>query len=218
MFITDCSDAYNDGYRGNKLLYVKPNGLFVPVMVNCYLEYGGWTEIARQDSDCGVDHNCTWAEYKSGFGDIRACNWRGLDFIHHLTKEGTTILDAVILDELGVRAHAYYDNFRIQNETNNYLMDYAGYRPSTSHPAADGFGFGSSTMHIKGQPFFTYDQDRNNCALSTGTGWWFNSGCASVNLHLSLQTKVSKGSPYAQWPVNLNLRPITGYILQINRS
>ncbi|XP_041350848.1 fibroleukin-like [Gigantopelta aegis] len=218
QFYRDCSDAYNDGMRGLHLLYVKPDGLFVPLMVKCYLEYGGWTEIARQDSDCTVNHNRTWAEYKSEFGDANLCNWRGLDFIHHFTKEGTTILDAVVINEAGIRTHAYYDNFRIRNETDDYLMHYDGYRPFTSKPAEDGFGFGGSTLQAKDQPFVTYDRDRNNCALDTGTGWWFNSGCASVNLHLKLQAQVPQGSAYAQWPVNLSLRPITGYVLQIKRT
>ena len=44
-----------------------------------------WTVIVRRFDGSG-DYNRSWAEYKSGFGDVSGEAWLGNEYLHYLTN------------------------------------------------------------------------------------------------------------------------------------
>ncbi|XP_052888213.1 microfibril-associated glycoprotein 4-like [Anopheles moucheti] len=109
-----------------------------------------------------------WSEYKQGFGDLRGEHWLGLEKLHAIVKTRRHELLIVLEDFDGVIAYSHYDDFKIGDESEKYIIKSVGKYTGTA---------GDSFTHHKGELFTTYDQDNDNadenCAKSFVGGWWF---------------------------------------------
>ncbi|XP_065092001.1 angiopoietin-2-like [Ochlerotatus camptorhynchus] len=138
-----------------------------------------WTVIQRRElHDLQENFNRSWNEYKNGFGDLSYEFWFGNNFIHMLTYDDNVELRIELFDFEGNFAFAEYKTFRIDTEKFNFNLMISDYQGN----ASDAMGYHND------QDFSTYDQssDKSNgsfsCALTYGSGWWFNS-CAESNLN-----------------------------------
>uniref|UniRef100_A0A182PGU2 Fibrinogen C-terminal domain-containing protein n=1 Tax=Anopheles epiroticus TaxID=199890 RepID=A0A182PGU2_9DIPT len=138
-----------------------------------------WTVVQRRNwYDLQENFNRSWNEYKHGFGDLGYEFWMGNDFIHRLSYDDNVELRVELEDFDGNRAYAGYGTFRIESEKFNYNLMVADYHGNASDALA----------YHNDLDFSTYDRanDKSNggfpCALTFGSGWWFNS-CAASNLN-----------------------------------
>ncbi|XP_053668076.1 microfibril-associated glycoprotein 4-like [Anopheles marshallii] len=115
-----------------------------------------------------VDFYRNWTEYKQGFGDIHGEHWLGLDKLHMIVKSQRHELLIVLEDFDGVIAYAHYDDFKIGDESEKYVIKTVGQYTGTA---------GDSFTYHKGEVFSTYDQDNDkfsaNCAEVWRGAWWF---------------------------------------------
>uniref|UniRef100_A0A1S4GCF9 Fibrinogen C-terminal domain-containing protein n=2 Tax=Anopheles gambiae TaxID=7165 RepID=A0A1S4GCF9_ANOGA len=147
----------------------------------CEFATGGpaWTVVQRRNwYDLQENFNRSWNEYKYGFGDLGYEFWLGNDFIHRLSYDDNVELRIELEDFEGQRAYAGYGTFRMESEKFNYNLMVADYHGNASDALA----------YHNDHDFSTYDRanDKSNggfpCALTFGSGWWFNS-CAESNLN-----------------------------------
>uniref|UniRef100_A0A182K673 Fibrinogen C-terminal domain-containing protein n=1 Tax=Anopheles christyi TaxID=43041 RepID=A0A182K673_9DIPT len=138
-----------------------------------------WTVVQRRNwYDLQENFNRSWHEYKYGFGDLGYEFWMGNDFIHRLSYDDNVELRVELEDFEGHRAYAGYGTFRIESEKFNYNLMVADFQGNASDALA----------YHNDHDFSTYDRanDKSNggfpCALTFGSGWWFNS-CAASNLN-----------------------------------
>ncbi|XP_049285769.1 angiopoietin-2-like [Anopheles funestus] len=138
-----------------------------------------WTVIQRRNLyDLQENFNRSWNEYKFGFGDLGYEFWLGNDFIHRLSYDDNVELRVELEDFEGNKAYAEYGAFRIESEKFNYNIMISDYHGN----ASDGLAYHND------QDFSTYDRandrsvDSYPCALTFGSGWWFNR-CAASNLN-----------------------------------
>uniref|UniRef100_A0A182MGV0 Fibrinogen C-terminal domain-containing protein n=1 Tax=Anopheles culicifacies TaxID=139723 RepID=A0A182MGV0_9DIPT len=128
---------------------------------------GNWIVFQRRFNG-SVNFYRNWTEYKQGFGDLRGEHWLGLDKLHSILKPRKHELLIVLEDFDGVIAYAHYDDFKIGNESEKYVIKSVGRYTGTA---------GDSFTYHKDEQFSTYDQDNDkrsiNCAQSYGGAWWF---------------------------------------------
>ncbi|XP_021712214.1 angiopoietin-2-like [Aedes aegypti] len=142
-------------------------------------EGAAWTVIQRREhTDLQENFNRSWNEYKNGFGDLSNEFWFGNNFIHSLTYDDNVELRIELFDFEGNSAYAEYKTFRIDTEQFNFNLMVSDYHGNAS----------DAMSYHHDQDFSTYDHsnDKSNglfsCALTYGSGWWFNS-CAESNLN-----------------------------------
>uniref|UniRef100_A0A182LRI6 Fibrinogen C-terminal domain-containing protein n=1 Tax=Anopheles culicifacies TaxID=139723 RepID=A0A182LRI6_9DIPT len=127
-----------------------------------------WIVFQRR-FDGSVNFYRNWTEYKQGFGDLRGEHWLGLDKLHAIVKTRQHELLIVLEDFEGVIAYAHYDDFKIGNESEKYVLKSVGRYSGNA---------GDSFSRHKNQKFSTYDQDNDkdslNCAQSCGGAWWYS--------------------------------------------
>uniref|UniRef100_A0A182MUU8 Fibrinogen C-terminal domain-containing protein n=1 Tax=Anopheles culicifacies TaxID=139723 RepID=A0A182MUU8_9DIPT len=132
---------------------------------------GNWIVFQRRFNGL-VNFYRNWTEYKQGFGDLHGEHWLGLDKLHAIVKTRQHELLIVLEDFDGVIAYAHYDNFKIGDESEKYILKSVGSYTGTAND--------SLTYH-KGIQFSTYDQDNDQsdskCAELFGGAWWFSSCC-----------------------------------------
>lgn len=172
------------GERNSGVYQVTPDPKNVTIAVFCDMEShdGGWTVIQlRQDGS--VDFNRTWAEYRTGFGDLMVGEfWLGNDHIHLLTRNRVMVLRVELEDFNGMMEYAEYRLFRVAGERLRYRLSVGGY----SGTAGDALQFSKSYDH--NNRFFTTpdrDYDRypsGNCGAYYSSGWWFDA-CMASNLN-----------------------------------
>ncbi|XP_049547807.1 angiopoietin-1-like [Anopheles darlingi] len=139
----------------------------------------GWTVLQRRNLyDLQENFNRSWYEYKHGFGDLGYEFWYGNEFIHRLSYDDNVELRIELEDFEANRAYAEYGTFRMETEKFSYNLMISDYRGNAS----------DSLSYHNDQEFSTYDRSndksfgRYHCALTYGSGWWFNS-CAESNLN-----------------------------------
>ncbi|XP_050082492.1 angiopoietin-2-like [Anopheles aquasalis] len=139
----------------------------------------GWTVLQRRNLyDLQENFNRSWYEYKHGFGDMGYEFWYGNEFIHRLSYDDNVELRIELEDFEGNKAYAEYGTFRMETEKFHYNLMISDYRGNAS----------DSLSYHNDQEFSTYDRSndkssgRYHCALTYGSGWWFNS-CAESNLN-----------------------------------
>ncbi|XP_041747097.2 angiopoietin-2-like [Coregonus clupeaformis] len=180
----DCSDHMARGERNSGVYKVTPDPKNGTIAVFCDMEShgGGWTVIQlRQDGSVNFDR--TWAEYRTGFGDLMGGEfWLGNDHIHLLTRHRVMVLRVELEDFNSMMEYAEYRLFRVAGERLRYRLSVGGY----SGTAGDALQFSKSYNH--NNRFFTTpdrDYDRypsGNCGAYYSSGWWFDA-CMAANLN-----------------------------------
>lgn len=139
----------------------------------------GWTVIQRRGDFGGPENfNRSWADYKHGFGALDKEFWYGNDFIHQLTnEEGQVGLRVELLDFRGQRGVVQYSRFYVSSERSFYRLDIQGFGGNVS----------DSLLYHNQMYFSTFDSANDHsgdipCALSHGSGWWWNN-CLESNLN-----------------------------------
>lgn len=140
----------------------------------------GWTVIQRRGNfgRSRENFNCSWTDYKNGFGDLDKEFWYGNDFIHQLTNEdGQVELRIEMEDFSGHKGVVYYNRFYVSSERSYYRLDVQGFDGNVS----------DSLLYHNQMYFSTYDSANDHssdvpCALSHGSGWWWNN-CLESNLN-----------------------------------
>ncbi|XP_029010758.3 mucin-2-like [Betta splendens] len=190
----DCSDHLLQGARrsGVYLVTPDPSGTSFRVLCDMELAGGGWTLVQRRH-DGSVSFNRTWAEYRSGFGDLGGGEfWLGNHPIHLLTRDRDTVLRVELRDFDGLSKFAQYEQFRVASERLRYRLTVGGY----SGTAGDALRF-SRTYDHNHRAFTTPDKDHDrypsgNCGAYYSSGWWFDA-CMAANLNGRYYVKRYKG-------------------------
>ncbi|XP_062975256.1 angiopoietin-related protein 2-like [Elgaria multicarinata webbii] len=172
----DCKAAQQDGQTSG-ITMLQPTGARGIFQAWCDQEYdgGGWTVIQRRQ-DGSVNFFVTWQHYKNGFGNLEGEHWLGLESVHWLTRQGSYSLRVWMEDWSGRQAHAEYDTFALEPESDSYRLRLGRYQGSA----------GDSLSWHNGRQFSTLDRDHDaysgNCAHYQKGGWWYNM-CAHSNLN-----------------------------------
>uniref|UniRef100_A0A8C3A5Z3 Fibrinogen like 2 n=1 Tax=Cyclopterus lumpus TaxID=8103 RepID=A0A8C3A5Z3_CYCLU len=180
----DCSDHLLRGGTKNGVYLVTPDlrSRSFPVLCDMELHGGGWTLLQRRQ-DGSVSFNRTWAEYRSGFGELDGGEfWLGNTMIHLLTRDRDMVLRVELEDFGGVMEYAEYKQFRVASERMRYRLTVGSY----SGTAGDALRFSKSYDH-NNRAFTTPDRDHDrypsgNCGAYYNSGWWFDA-CMAANLN-----------------------------------
>ncbi|XP_022340180.2 ryncolin-1-like [Crassostrea virginica] len=132
-------------------------------------EGGGWTVIQRR-MDGSVDFDRSWKSYKEGFGNVEGEYWLGNEAIHLLTTKNKQELRVEMEKFTGEIAYSKYSTFSVGAESQRYKLTIGGYSGNA----------GDSLKLHNGMTFSTKGHDRNNCAKTYHSGWWFNH-CYTAN-------------------------------------
>jgi len=202
----DCDEVYKCGNNRSGVYEIWPRNRVIlkSIKVFCDMETngGGWTVIQRRgDFKRPKEYfEKSWSEYKSGFGDPRRDFWIGNDNIYAMTNQKRYYLRIDLMDFENRTRYAFYDQFWIENEGQNYqlhIYDFSG-------DAGD-----SLAKYHDGQMFSTFDRDNDNstdhCAKKHRGGWWYN-GCTASNLNGLYQgdsVKSADGVIWTSWKKNL---------------
>lgn len=143
---------------------------FEPINVLCDNQIAGSGWIVIQQRINGYeDFRRDWATYKKGFGNFEGDFFLGLENIHRLTSARRHELYIYMERFSGATSYARYDNFRINDESDQYRLSSLG---AFTGSAADNL-----RKHLN-YKFSTKDRDNDiwsgNCAESYKGGWWFN--------------------------------------------
>ncbi|XP_040893364.1 proteoglycan 4-like [Toxotes jaculatrix] len=200
----DCSDLLLRGETKSGVYLVIPDirSKSFPVFCDMELRGGGWTVLQRRH-DGSVSFNRTWAEYRSGFGELDGGEfWLGNNMIHLLTLARDMVLRVELEDFDGVMEYAEYEQFKVASERLRYRLTVGGY----SGTAGDALRFSKSYDH-NNKPFTTPDRDNDrypsgNCGAYYSSGWWFDA-CFAANLngryYLGKYTGVRDGIFWGTW-------------------
>ncbi len=118
---------YKSGKRQDGVYTIQPDGM-EPFQVRCDMtsDGGGWTVFQRRH-DGSQDFYLTWANYKSGFGNLNSEFWLGLDKIHRLSKSGQNVLRVDLMDFKNDSAYAKYGTFSVADGTDKYRLTVGSY-------------------------------------------------------------------------------------------
>ncbi|XP_031721373.1 mucin-5AC-like [Anarrhichthys ocellatus] len=180
----DCSDHLLRGGTKSGVYLVTPDlrSRSFSVLCDMELDAGGWTLLQRRQ-DGSVSFNRTWAEYRSGFGELDGGEfWLGNNMIHLLTRDRDIVLRVELEDFGGVMEYAEYQQFMVASERMRYRLTVGAY----SGTAGDSLRFSKSYDH-NNRAFTTPDRDHDrypsgNCGAYYSSGWWFDS-CMAANLN-----------------------------------
>ncbi|KAJ8314495.1 hypothetical protein KUTeg_006645 [Tegillarca granosa] len=120
---------------------------------------------------------------------ILEANYVGLEKIYELTSSATYSLRFDMEDFNGVRKFALYDNFKLDDASKNYKLNFDNYIGNA----------GDSFSYHKGNRFATFDNDHNGCSVGYSGAWWYNL-CLYSNLNgLYNSTEFGKGINWKNW-------------------
>ena len=173
--VKECREAYLKGCRQDGVYTIDP-GCGKPFNVYCDMRNGGWTVFQRR-RDGSEDFYRNWADYVTGFGNLKREFWLGLNHIHCLTSAAPrTELRIDLADFQGNFKYAQYSFFSVGNRETNYRLNIAGYTGTA----------GDSLSQHNGMQFTTKDRDNDqykvNCATLMLGAWWYKS-CVNSNLN-----------------------------------
>ncbi|XP_055863865.1 uncharacterized protein LOC106054020 isoform X1 [Biomphalaria glabrata] len=151
-------------------------GSGLEVMCDTKTDGGGWTIFQRRING-KVDFYRGWKEYRDGFGDYNIGEfYLGNEKVYQLTSEKENEL-RVDLETNITSYFAYYSEFYLLNETENYKLKVGGFNGTMS----------DDLHHNNNKAFSTFDKDNDsdgnsNCAENYKGAWWYGScGYASLN-------------------------------------
>ncbi|XP_054619091.1 fibrinogen C domain-containing protein 1-like isoform X1 [Dunckerocampus dactyliophorus] len=172
MCPSDCASLYLNGVRhsGVYIIVLSP-GASAPVYCDMETEGGGWTVLQRRH-DGLLSFNRAWSEYRDGFGEPRGEHWLGNQQLYLLSNQGHYSLRIDMQDWSHAHRHALYNNFRIEDEENQYRLHVSGF----SGTVEDSFAW------YHDQQGFSTPDTGNVCAEISHSGWWFHQ-CFYANLN-----------------------------------
>lgn len=141
-----------------------------PINVLCDSQTAGpgWI-VVQQRINGKEDFRRDWATYKKGFGIFEGDFFLGLENIHRLISTRRHQLYIYMERFSGAPSYARYDNFRINDESDQYRLSSLG---AFTGSAADNL-----RSHLN-HKFSTKDRDNDissvNCAEIYNGGWWFH--------------------------------------------
>ena len=150
-----------------------------------------WIVIQRHISN-NTSFDRVWKDYKLGFGDLKGNFWLGLEKMHKLTNTRQTILRFDLKHSNGSRGYAEYDNFKVADESQNYILSLGAYTGN----------IGDGMRLNEGQAFSAKDRDndvnrKEHCAEKYRSGWW-HTKCFRSNLN-NRYSKEKQGEYYMSW-------------------
>lgn len=157
-----------------------------------------------------------WAEYKSGFGNLKGEFWLGLDKIHEITYSKKYELVILLTDWSDTVKYAKYGEFRMAGEAELYAIKKLG---TFSGDTTD------AMMMIQGTKFSTVDKNNEammgTCVTTRRGGWWYidmtcgdsnlnglyqNGGTGGVDLEVNFWTPI-QGTNYGLKATRMMIRP-----------
>ena len=87
---------------------------------------GGWT-VFQKRLDGSVDFYLNWSHYKVGFGDLNGEFWLGLEKLHRLTSDDSSMLRVDLEDFEWNTAYAEYNMFGVMSENTMYKLNLGNY-------------------------------------------------------------------------------------------
>uniref|UniRef100_A0A673AQN2 Fibrinogen-like protein 1 n=1 Tax=Sphaeramia orbicularis TaxID=375764 RepID=A0A673AQN2_9TELE len=187
----DCSELFDRLRCPSGFYRIRPNLHQEPFLVYCDMEDGGGWTVFQKRRHGRVDFNRDWVDYRDGFGDFKLWNdefWLGNEHMHSLLSEGKNLVKIDLMDWDGQRSHAFYENFRITDESDKYRLQYGMYSGRAGDALTGGGGMVEQwSSCLSGMQFSTRDQDNDryiqgSCAQENKAGWWFNR-CHAANLN-----------------------------------
>ncbi|EDS31553.1 fibrinogen and fibronectin [Culex quinquefasciatus] len=100
-------------------------GSKIEVLCDQKYDKGGWIVIQNR-LDGSVYFEREWAEYKSGFGNLKGEFWLGLDKIHEITYSKKYELVILLTDWSDTVKYAKYGEFRMAGEAELYAIKKLG--------------------------------------------------------------------------------------------
>lgn len=149
-------------------MFIANAGVFGNVVCDSKTEGGGWIVILRRFNGL-VNFYRSWADYKSGFGDVRGEFWMGNFNVFLLTSTAHFDL-RVHMQFQGKTYYAKYSSFRLARENDNYRLHIAEFL---------GGNAGDSLSYHNNSVFSTFDNDNNrfmengNCVMNSHAPWWY---------------------------------------------
>ncbi|XP_041350907.1 fibrinogen-like protein 1 [Gigantopelta aegis] len=191
-----------DQYTDEAIYLIKPDGYPTPFKVKCSGGGGGGghfnvkprvTHIQRNSFACcpSTSFNQSWAAYREGFGDrdkFSCSYWLGNEKLAAMTAQKSYKLTIYVSKRHWTKKKAFYTNFSVANQSSNFKMQYSSFENAGFFnflELDDGFTAANAlNQNLKGAQFYTYDYDNvGKCAATLGSGWWFDTDCARVNLN-----------------------------------
>ncbi|XP_071056078.1 angiopoietin-related protein 7-like isoform X1 [Onthophagus taurus] len=163
----------------------------------------GWMVIQNRNSfEYQENFNKSWYQYKHGFGDLRREFWFGNDYLHRLSNQNDLILRIELESYDNEKKWAEYESFKVASEYENYRLTLGRFSGTLSN----------DLLYNNNMKFSTYDKKDDNykhsCAVTYGSGWWFDS-CFNSNLngfHYKKSTNDGKGIVWYSWLKNYSLK------------
>ncbi|XP_069139345.1 angiopoietin-related protein 7-like [Argopecten irradians] len=134
-----------------------------------------WIVIQRRTNG-NLNFTRSWADYKSGFGNLEKDCWIGNDNLHLLTTTSRTLrVELEAWD--GTPGYAQYSGFQVANENRNYRIFLTGFSGNIF----------DALKYMNDSDFSTFDRDNDkaflhHCSKLFRGGWWYNA-CFSANLN-----------------------------------
>ena len=123
----NCAEIYKSGKRRDGVYTIKPDNLSAfDVFCDQTTADGGWT-VFQKRLDGSVDFYLNWSDYKHGFGNLSGEFWLGLDKIHLLTADNSSMLRVDLEDFEGNTRYAEYSMFGVMSENDKYKLILGSY-------------------------------------------------------------------------------------------
>ncbi|XP_041374123.1 angiopoietin-4-like [Gigantopelta aegis] len=176
----DCTEGFRSGINTDKdVFWIFPKLAPAPFKVECWMQTRRVTIIQHQRYG-NVSFVRSWAEYKSGFGQILGDHWLGNDHVFHVTNSRPQELAMTLQatnSPLTLARYHVYENFRISDESDQYRLNFTSERSINN--------LGDCLTSLKNAPFSTIDvNNADTCASDFNAGWWFATDtCSACNLN-----------------------------------
>ncbi|PVD21994.1 hypothetical protein C0Q70_17797 [Pomacea canaliculata] len=129
--IRDCSEPYENGYRGQVVsLLIQPAGAVSPFWIFCVVDWGGLGYVLLQNNKLSL--NMSWSTAKTGIGiSSSVANGHssdyfvGLDNLHYLLSQADYDGNVYCLYNNGKnKGWIYYRNIVVGSENTSYALSY----------------------------------------------------------------------------------------------
>lgn len=169
---TDCLDLLHRGFSSTGVYDIDPDGKGAfQVLCDQETNGGGWIVFQKRFNGT-VDFERNWAEYRKGFGNFSTEFWLGNEKLHRLTSSMNHQLLVEVETFSGGKAHASYETFTVDSESEKYRLFVDGYFGTTG--GTDSLGPRHSSKMFTTSDSDNDRKDAENCAVNWQGGWWFD--------------------------------------------